>query len=126
MTSDELLQTIERLLEDDAFSQDAVNRLVLALALENRSLFETYQTQTHRDFTELRELLEQQALNVGKLATAVEQTEDYLQKHPTLLYLLRYRTKETVLIILLGFILLSAWYVSELRIPILRWLGFPI
>jgi len=39
----------------------------------------------------------------------VEQTEAYLERHPALLVVI--------------FVLLSAWWVSELREPILRWLG---
>ena len=126
MSSHELLETIERLLEDEGFSQEAVNRLVLALALENRSLFEAYQKQTHLELAELRQLLGQQARNVDKLAGAMERTEDYLERHPPILYLLRYRTKETVIVITLIFVVLSAWYVSAFRMPILRWLGLPV
>ena len=126
MTSHELLETIERLLEAEGFSQEAVNRLVLALALENRSLFEAYQKQTYRELAELRELLEKQARNVDRLAGAVERTDEYLERHPTLLYLLRYRTKQTIVVLVLIFVLLSAWTVSEFREPILRWLGFPM
>ena len=66
MTSNELLETIERLLEDEGFSQEAVTRLVLALALENRSIFEAYQKQTYRELAELRQLLERQG-NIGKV-----------------------------------------------------------
>ena len=124
MTSHELLETIERLLEDECFSQEAVNRLVLALALENRSIFDAYQKQTYRELAELRRLLEQQARNVDRLAGAVERTEDYLERHPPLLFLLRYRTKETIVVLVLIFVILSAWFVSDLREPILRLLGF--
>ena len=99
---------------------EAVNRLVLALALENRNLFEAFQKQTFIELAELQRLLEQQARNVDKLAGATERTEEYLERHPTLLYLLRFRTKETVAVILLIFVLLSAWYVSGFRMPILR------
>ena len=123
MTSHELLETIERLLEAEGFSQEAVNRLVLALALENRSLFEAYQKQTYRELAELRELLEKQARNVDKLAGAVERTEVYLERHPTLLYCMRYRTKETVAVIVFVFVVLMAWYASGLRTAILGWLG---
>jgi hypothetical protein len=124
VTSHELLETIERLLEDEGFSQEAVNRLVLALALENRSIFDAYQKQTYRELAELRQLLERQARNVDRLAGAVERTEDYLERHPPLLFLLRYRTKETIVVLVLIFVILSAWFVSDLREPILRLLGF--
>jgi len=124
VTSHELLETIERLREDEGFSQEAVNRLVLALALENRSIFDAYQKQTFRELAELRRLLERQARNVDRLAGSVERTEDYLERHPPLLFLLRYRTKETIVVLVLIFVILSAWFVSELREPILRLLGF--
>jgi len=43
------------------------------------------------------------------LLEGVEQTEGYLERHPTLLVVI--------------FVLLSAWTVGEIREPILRWLG---
>ena len=96
MTGNELLQTLERLLEEDGLSQEVVNRLVLALALENRHLLEAQQRQTAVELAELRHLLNQQAQNVDRLATAVADTKTYLDLHPPLLYLLRYRTKATL------------------------------
>ena len=54
------------------------------------------------------------------------QTHDtYLNDHPTLLYLLRFRTKETIATILFVILILSAWYVSGFSQPILKWLGLP-
>lgn len=126
MTGNELLQTLERLLEEEGLSQDVVNRLVLALALENRHMLEVGQKQTAVELAELRHLLNQQAQNVDRLATAVADTKTYLDLHPPLLYLLRYRTKTTVAALALVLALLSLWLLSDLREPLLRLLGLPV
>ena len=125
MTGQDLLQTLERLLEEDGFSQEVVNRLVLALALENRHLLEEQQRQTYVELAELRRLLSAQAQNVDRLATAVADTQTYLARHPPLIYLLRYRTRATVTLLLALFVALSLWFVSDLRAPLLRLLGLP-
>ena len=57
------------------------------------------------------------------LLEGVEQTEAYLERHPTLLYLLRYRTKQTIVVLVVIFVVLSAWTVGGFSEPILRWLG---
>lgn len=49
-----------------------------------------------------------------------------LNDHSPLIYLLRFRTKETIAALLFLIFLLSAWYVSGIRQPILKWLGLPI
>ena len=126
MTGNELLQTLERLLEEDGLSQEVVNRLVLALALENRHLLEAQQRQTAVELAELRHLLSKQAQNVDRLATAVADTKTYLDRHPPLLYLLRYRTRATAAALVLLFALLSLWLLSDLREPLLRLLGLPL
>jgi len=125
MTGQDLLQTLERLLEEDGFSQEVVNRLVLALALENRHLLEEQQRRTYVELAELRRLLSVQAQNVDRLATAVADTQTYLDRHPPLIYLLRYRTRATVTLLLALFVALSLWFVSDLRAPLLRLLGLP-
>jgi hypothetical protein len=59
------------------------------------------------------------------LTQAVEQLEAHVRMHPSLVYLLRFRTRETVAALILLFMLLSLWYVSGFRRPILEWLGLP-
>lgn len=46
--------------------------------------------------------------------------------HPSLLYSLRFDTKKTVMWILFAFVLLSIWFVSDFRQPVLQFFGFPI
>lgn len=125
MSGQELLQTLERLLEEGGLSQETINRLVLALALENRHLLESQQKQTFVELAELRRLLNQQARNVDGLTMTMAQTQTYLERHPPLLYLLRYRTKATVALLVLLFAALSLLFVSDLRQPLLRLLGLP-
>lgn len=46
--------------------------------------------------------------------------------HPPLLYLLRFHTRRTIFWIIVVFVLLSLWYVSGFRGPILEFLGLPV
>ena len=121
MTSNELLDALERLLDDENVSQETINRLTLALAPDNRSRQDAQREQMAAEMAELRRMIREQGENVGRLARVVERTEEHLQAHPTLLYLLRFRTRETV-----AALVLSLWYVSGFRQPILRWLGLPL
>ena len=73
----------------------------------------------------LRQLIETQAATVDKLAAAWSDHQEYHKLHLPILWLLRFRTKETIATILFIIIVLSAWYVSGIRQPILRWLGLP-
>lgn len=47
-------------------------------------------------------------------------------KHPSLLYSLRFETKKTIMWILFAFVILSLWFVSDFRNPILELFGIPI
>lgn len=55
----------------------------------------------------------------------VDDLEDYKKEHPSLLWLARYRTKQTAIWILIIFIILSIWWVSGFRQPILQYFGIP-
>jgi hypothetical protein len=78
------------------------------------------------DLAELRQLIREQSVNMRRLTRVVQRTEEHLPTHPTLLYLLRFRTKGPVAAPVLLFVLLSLWYVSGFRRPILKWLGLPM
>ena len=97
-----------------------------ALALDNRSRQDAQREKVAAEMGELRRLIREQSENVGQLTLVVERTEEHVRMHPSMLYLLRFRTKETVAVIVLLFVLLSLWYVSGFRRPILRWLGLPL
>jgi negative regulator of genetic competence, sporulation and motility len=57
-----------------------------------------------------------------KVDTAVRRQSEY----PSVTYLLRYRSRDTVVAIIFLFVILSTWFVSGFRQPILEWLGLPI
>ena len=48
------------------------------------------------------------------------------KKHPSLLYLLRFETKKTIAWIFFAIMIISIWFVSGLRQPILEFFGLPI
>lgn len=65
----------------------------------------------------------------GRIEAIEDKLDDVLRmqmEHPPLLYLLRYQTKKTVFWIVVAFVILSLWYVSGFRQPILDFLGLPI
>lgn len=45
--------------------------------------------------------------------------------HPSLIYMLRFQTRRTVMWLIIAFILLSLWWVSGWRQPILEFFGIP-
>ena len=55
----------------------------------------------------------------------VEKAAEEWTRYPTLLWLLRHKTKNTVAVIIVVFVLLSAFYVSGIRAPIMEFLGLP-
>ena len=55
----------------------------------------------------------------------VEAVADDVEEYPSLLWLLRHKTKQMVTIILIILAMLSLVYLPELRGPIMEWLGLP-
>ncbi len=55
----------------------------------------------------------------------VEKVAEEWTRYPSLTWLLYHKTKKTVAIIVIVFILLTLFYVSGLRAPILEFLGLP-
>ncbi len=75
-----------------------------------------------------RAILKNQEIN-GRIDSLEDKLDDVLRMqadHPPLLYLLRFQTRKTVLWIVLIFVILSLWYVSGFRQPILELLGLPV
>jgi hypothetical protein len=48
------------------------------------------------------------------------------KKHPSLLYLLRFETKKTIAWIFFAIMIVSIWFVSGIRQPVLEFFGLPI
>ena len=93
----------EMLKNGDDIPVDLSRRMQLAISID-----------THEEVIKINGRLK-------KVEEAAETWEDY----PTLLWLLRHKTKTTVAVITVIFVLLSLLYVSGLRAPILLWLGLP-
>jgi methyl coenzyme M reductase beta subunit len=55
----------------------------------------------------------------------LEELKKHLLENPSLLWLLRYRTRKTVFWIVVVFIILSLWWISGWRQPILEFFGLP-
>ena len=74
--------------------------------------------------------LERLSVQVGELSVElkgrVTELEEYNQFHPSLLYLFRFQTKETIVVIIMLFVALSVWWVSGFRQPLLELLGLPV
>ena len=77
--------------------------------------------------------LEKRMAQMETAVTQIDSMDDKLGKvlrmqeeHPPLLYLLRFQTRKTVFWIILAFLMLSLWYVSGFRQPILEFLGLPV
>lgn len=99
-----LIEEFKTLLEDgEDISPKASRRMLLALSID-----------THTEIKTINGRLK-------KVEAAVEES----QKHPSLLWLLRFKTKRTVVVIATVFVLLSLIYISGTRLPIFELLGLP-
>ena len=103
-----VVEEIKQLLENgDKISPEVARRLQLALSLE-----------TLNKINEING-------TVKKVKAAVDENTKIIKDYPSLLWLLRHKTKTTITIIFIIFCLLSALYISGIRVPIMEWLGLP-
>jgi hypothetical protein len=99
-----IIEAIEEVLKDgNKLDPEAASRLQLGISLENN-----------------KELLK---IN-GRLKKVEEAADDW-EENPSLLWLLRFETKKTVVAIILIFSALSILYVSGIRAPLFELLGLP-
>lgn len=87
----------------DKLDPDAARRLLLALSID-----------THKEVKRINGRLK-------KVEAVAEDVEEY----PSILWLLRHKTKKMVAVVLIILAILSLIYIPELRGPILEWLGLP-
>ncbi len=123
MDHQEVADIIHTILDENDLDDKVARRLLLALTLDTRGRAVDHYQQTNKELVQLREIVETQTRTIETLANAWADHQQYHKDNPPLLWLLRFRTKETIATILF---LLSAWYVSGIRQPILKWLGLPI
>jgi len=126
MSNEDILATIHELLNQEDIDQQVFARLVLAIVLDANHKAAEYQSHTNHNLDELKTLVAEQSESIRALTAVVQAHEQYIQSHPSLIYLLRYRTKETLATLIFILILLSAWYVSSFRQPLLKFLGLPV
>jgi hypothetical protein len=99
-----MIQEFKALLENgDHLDPDTARRLQLALSID-----------THTEVKRIN----------GRLKK-VEAVVDEVKMYPSLWWLLRHRTRNTIALIVFMFVLLSVFFVSEIRAPIMDWLGLP-
>lgn len=124
--TDEFLETLERILSENNIPQEAINKISVALALDAANRIALFETSTTATLVEIKDLIAGQTAVCNMLAENVRRIDDFQKTHPSLLYLARFRTRETAIAIILLFALLSIWWVSGFRQPILEFLGLPI
>lgn len=121
--SEEFLRALEEILQADRVPQETINKIAIALALDAQDNLSQHKLESAVTLSEIQTLIQAQTDNIDKLTSIVEKHETYLQTHPTLLYLVRFRTKETVAVILFIFLLMSLLWLPEFRQPVLNFLG---
>jgi hypothetical protein len=125
MDHHEFSDTVQAILEANNLDDKIGRQLLLAITLDTREHAYDNHCRTMQELSELREIVETQSRTIETLAAAWADHQAYHEAHPPILWLLRFRTKETIATILFIVIVPSAWYVSGIRQPILRWLGLP-
>lgn len=125
MEHHEFSDSVQAILELNHLDDKVARQLLLALTLDTREQAARSHQRALQELAALRAIVEAQSRAVDTLVAAWAEHQQYHQDNPPLLWLLRYRTRETVATILFIILVLSAWYVSGLRQPILRWLGLP-
>lgn len=102
---------------------DGVDRAGLAaLTKANTSKLEDLEIQIAQNQARMEKMETAQ----NELIKACHEIQRISRENPSLLWMLRFRTRETVLVIIMIFIFLSLWWVSGWRQPVLEWLGLPI
>jgi hypothetical protein len=119
MNNAEFSDAVEKLLTDPDLDPVVARQLLCAISVDTRS-----RTAVH--LQELQAIIKVQSENIAALTTAVEALERHIDTHPTIIYLFRFRTKESIAVAITIILVLSLWYVSGFRQPILRWLGWPV
>ena len=103
----EFADAVQGILEANHVDDKIARQLLLAITLDTRERAVDTHRQTMQELAELRQIVETQSQTIATLAAAWEDHQTYHKENPPLLWLLRFRTKETVATIVLIFVLLS-------------------
>jgi len=68
--------------------------------------------------------LEVRAISAGR--RRLLEVSETVRRYPSLTWLLSHRTKQTATVIVVVFVILSLWFVSGFRAPLLTYLGLPV
>lgn len=126
MNGNEFAEAIKQILDDQDADPIATHRLLIALTLDTRTEIAacSIANNTHHDM--LEQLIATQNETLSELKEMIQRHDHYIQTHPSLVYLLRFKTRETLALFFFLLMILSLWYVSGFRQPILKWLGWPV
>jgi len=126
MDNDDFSTMVKTLLENKDIDPAIARQLLVAITIYTRAQLHENKRTCTTNHNHLAELIQQQTDNITQLTTLIQQHETYIQTHPSIIYLLRFKTKETVATIVFLIVVLSLWYVSGMRQPILKFLGLPV
>lgn len=113
MNGDKTIQAIQELTMTDRISPEASSRLMLSILAEHHEALSSIQ----KDTGEIRKTLASTNITLEKLSV-------YTSQNPPLLWLLRYKTKITVVTIIGILFLLNM--LDAIRVPLLQFLGLPV
>ncbi len=128
----EIYEQLSKVIESGSLSPEDADKIILAQILSlNERLYRVEQTNSNieKKVDELLCNLANHNKNNEKQETrvsALEKSQKINEEYPSITYLLRFHTKETIALIIILFVILSIWYVSEFRESFLRWLGLPV
>jgi methyl coenzyme M reductase beta subunit len=110
---------------------DELHRVIIGNA-DHRSSIVSRQMTMERDIKDNSDKIAGMEERLTKMEEAqraqtklLEELKKHLLGNPSLLWLLRYRTRKTVFWIVVVFIILSLWWISGWRQPILEFFGLP-
>jgi hypothetical protein len=118
-TTSSYLKEIKRQHESGTLTPEQATEFIVITLIEQATNGETL-------VNRLDELEKNMDERFDGLSTKIDKAVKHQEDHPSIIYLLRFKTKETIAAILFIFLILSSWFVSGFRQPILEFLGLPI
>ena len=126
MNNHEFSTAASKLLNNPDIDPLVARQLLIAITIDNRERTADHHQLFTTNIAKLNDLIKEQSANIAALTRSVDTLREHIDKHPTLIYLLRFRTKETIAALIFIILLLSTWYVSGIRQPILKFFNLPI
>lgn len=127
-----LTEELGAMLRDEKTPQSVVNDVLASIALTQSrdmdSLIAASQRQEKKldDIIGRLKIMDAKTSAMNDVPARLSKIEHYISDNPSLVWLMRYKTRQTITIIVLAFVLLSIFYVSGFRQPMLKFLGLPV